>query len=184
MVLLSKVPNMVILAPSSYDELGVMLHDALEITTGPVAIRYPKTMPPTTEPDEVGHGLRGRKVRSGRDVCILAVGKTLAAARDAAATLAEGGIETTVWDVRAVKPLDPEMLADAATHRFVVTVEDGLREGGAGAAIVDALAGTDAVVRTLGVPAAYLPHGKPDAILASLGLDAPGIARACRELCT
>jgi 1-deoxy-D-xylulose-5-phosphate synthase len=171
----------VILAPSSYEEVGVMLHDALEITTGPVAIRYPKGMPPTTEPDEVGHGLRGRLVRRGTDVCILAVGKMLAPAREAADTLAAEGIEATVWDVRAVKPLDPDMLDDAARHPFVVTVEDGLREGGAGSAVADALAESDARVRVLGIPPEYLPHGKPDAILASLGLDAPGIAAATRE---
>jgi 1-deoxy-D-xylulose-5-phosphate synthase len=182
LVLLSKVPNMTILAPSSYDELGVMLHDALEITTGPVAVRFPKTMPPATSPDEVGAGLRGRLVRRGRDLCILAVGKMLAAAREAADELAASGIDATVWDVRAVKPLDRDMLDDAARHPLVITVEDGLRVGGAGTAIADALAGSRTPVRVLGTPAEYIPHGKPDAILASLGLDGPGIAATARRL--
>jgi 1-deoxy-D-xylulose-5-phosphate synthase len=183
MVLLSKVPNMTVLAPSSYDEVGVMLHDALEITTGPVAVRFPRTMPPQSDADEVGHGLRGRKVREGRDVCLLAVGKMLAGARDAAELLAQEGIEATVWDVRCIKPLDADMLADAAAHPLVVTAEDGLREGGAGAAIVDRLMamGSSTRVRTLGIPAAYIPHGNADTILASLGLDAAGIAAAVRD---
>ena len=91
--------------------------------------------------DEVGSGLSARKVRAGRDLCILAVGKMLAPARAAAEPLASShGVEAAVWDVRLVKPLDEEMLADAATYPRVVTVEDGYREGGAGSAIADRLA--------------------------------------------
>jgi 1-deoxy-D-xylulose-5-phosphate synthase len=85
----------------------------------------------------------------------------------------------TVWDPRVVKPLDPEMLADAAGHRLVVTIEDGLRDGGIGAAIADSLSKLAPTggpqVRVLGVPSAYLAHGKPDVILARLGLDADGV---------
>jgi 1-deoxy-D-xylulose-5-phosphate synthase len=191
MVLLSKVPGMTIFAPSSYRELGTMLHDALELCTdGPAAIRFPKTMPPDDGPaeaDDVGSGLSARKVRLGRDVCILAVGKMLAFAREAADALASEGIEATVWDVRVVKPLDEQMLADAADHPYVITVEDGYREGGAGAAIADRIAAltaddTSPRVSVLGVPVHFIPHGKPDAILASMGLDASGIAEAARAL--
>jgi 1-deoxy-D-xylulose-5-phosphate synthase len=189
MVLLSKVPGMTIFAPSSYHELGVMLHDALELCTdGPAMIRFPKTMPPE-EPtgDEVGSGLMARKVRAGRDVCFLAVGKMLAAAREAAEALAAEGVEATVWDVRVAKPLDEEMLADAAGHPAVVTIEDGYREGGIGAAIAGRLgalapAGVAPRVAVLGVPDRFIQHGKPDAILASLGLDGAGVARAARDL--
>ena len=71
------------------------------------------------------------------------------------------------------------MLADAAGHRLVVTVEDGLRDGGVGAAIADSLSKLAPVggpaVRVLGVPSVYLAQGKPDVILARLGLDADGI---------
>jgi 1-deoxy-D-xylulose-5-phosphate synthase len=91
--------------------------------------------------------------------------------------------------VRLVKPLDPDMIADAAAHPAVITVEDGLREGGAGTAIADAV-GTSALdagatpppVRVLGTPVAYIPHGRPDEILAGLGLDASGIADQARRL--
>jgi 1-deoxy-D-xylulose-5-phosphate synthase len=187
MVLLTKVPGMTMFAPSSYQELQVMLHDALEITSGPVAIRWPKTMAPQANPDEVGHGLRGRKLRSGSELCIVAVGKMLDAAEAAAELLEAEGVSTTVWDARVIVPLDPELIADAARHPFVVTVEDGLRDGGVGAAIADRIAeatlGHPAPrVRVLGVPAAYIPHGKPDAILADLGLDGPGVAASAREL--
>src|SRR3954464_3219564 len=76
MALLSKVPGMTIFAPSSAQELRVMLADALAMEGGPVAIRWPKTAARQVGLDEVGSGLRARKVRDGDgDVCILAVGK-------------------------------------------------------------------------------------------------------------
>ena len=67
MALLTKVPGMTILAPSSYQELGQMLHDALDIVDGPVAIRWPKTAARNVPDDEVGCGLSARRVRSGSD---------------------------------------------------------------------------------------------------------------------
>ena len=71
------------------------------------------------------------------------------------------------------------MIAEAATHPVVVTIEDGLRAGGAGEAMRDAITAIDHAidVRVLGVPTQYIPHGKPDAILAGFGLDAAGIVR-------
>ena len=182
MVLLSKVPGMTIFAPSSYQELQQMLRDALDLCTdGPAAIRFPKTAAVHVTDDEVGAGLSARLVSKddGASVCFIGVGKMLAAAISAAERLAESGVACTVWDPRVVKPLDPDMLADAAGHRLVITIEDGLREGGIGSAIADSLRDLAPVngpaVRVLGVPVAYLPHGKPDDILASLGLDADGV---------
>jgi 1-deoxy-D-xylulose-5-phosphate synthase len=92
-------------------------------------------------------------------------------------------VSATVWDVRVVKPLDPQMIADAARHPLVVTAEDGIRLGGVGTAIADAVADLDeghgtAPVVVLGVPGEYIPQGKPAQILANLGLDGPGIAAA------
>ena len=186
MALLTKVPGMTVFAPSSYQELGVMLHDALELCEGPAAIRWSKTAAPSVEPDQVGSGLSARKVRAGRDLCILAVGKLLPAAMEAADALAAEGIEATVWDVRVV-PLDPAMVADAAQHPVVLTAEDGIREGGVGALIADAVSRCDPTatpprVRVLGTPIAYIPQAKPDAILAQVGLDATGLAEEARQL--
>lgn len=188
MVLLTKVPGMTVFAPSSYQELGVMLRDAVAITDGPVAIRWAKTAARHAGPGEVGSGLSGRRLRQGDDLCIISVGKMLDAAEAAADRLAEEGLSVTLWDARVVKPLDPDLLADAARHPHVLTVEDGLRSGGAGSAIADELAeltlgsATAPKVRVLGVPDAYLPHGKPDAILAEIGLDAAGITASALSL--
>ncbi len=185
LVLFTKIPTMTVLAPSSYEEVGVMLHDALDITDGPVLIRWPKKAV-HVGPDEVGSGLRGRRVRSGRDVCILAVGKMLHPALEAADALAGEGVEATVWDVRCVKPADREMIADACDHPAVVTVEDGYREGGAGSLLANAITEccddrTVPRVEILGVPTQYLHHATIDTILARLGLDAAGIAGSVRR---
>jgi 1-deoxy-D-xylulose-5-phosphate synthase len=184
MALVTKVPGMTLFAPSSYQELGQMLHDALDLCDGPAAIRWPKTAAPSVDADAVGSGLQGRKVRAGRDLCLLAVGKMLGAATEAADALAAEGIDATVWDVRVV-PLDPAMVADAAEHPLVITVEDGIRDGGVGALIADAVSrevadATPPRVRVLGVPTRFIDHAKPDAILAELGLDASGIAAEAR----
>ncbi len=188
MVLLSKVPSMTLFAPSSYQELQVMLHDALEITDGPTALRWPNTPAPMVDDDEVGHGLSARRGRDGADVCLIGVGKTFGTCLAAADLLAEAGVEATVWDPRVIKPLDPAMLDDAARFDHVVTVEDGMRLGGIGSIIADEL-----VTRTLGTsrnprvavcgtPPDFIDHGKPDTILAELGLDAAGVAATTRKL--
>ncbi len=175
------IPGMTVFAPSSAEELPLMLHDALSLD-GPAAIRYPKTPARTVPPDQVGSGFHGRKVLQGDgSVCLLAVGKMLEAVEGASEKLAASGVSATIWDVRVIKPLDPEMLADAVAHRLVVTVEDGVRVGGAGAFIADQLATLSTTrqappVLVLGTPVEYIPQGKPAQILADVGLDPAGIA--------
>jgi 1-deoxy-D-xylulose-5-phosphate synthase len=178
LALLTKIPGMTVFAPSSYEEVGVMLSDAVDLASGPVALRWPKTPARHVGPAEVGSGRNARKVRDGRDVCILPVGKMVEAAADAAEVLAGRDLEATVWDVRVV-PLDERMLADARRHPLVVTVEDGIAEGGVGSLVAGALArgeGEPPAVLTLGTPTAFLPHAKPDELLANLGLDGAGVA--------
>ncbi len=187
MALCLRIPGMTIFAPSSAQEVPVMLETALGLT-GPAAIRWPRTAARYVPPDQVGSGLSARQVRRGLpgspgSICVLAVGKMLEAAEDAADILAADGHRVTLWDVRVVRPLDPQMIADAGRHDLIVTVEDGVRSGGAGASIADAVADlcetrTCPPVLVLGVPVAYIPHGAPELILSQLGLDGPGIAAA------
>jgi 1-deoxy-D-xylulose-5-phosphate synthase len=129
---------------------------------------------------EVGSGFRARRVRAGSEVCLIGIGNMLANVERAAEVLVEDGIDATVWDARVVQPLDEVMLTDAAHHGTVVTVEDGIREGGVGMAIEGAIASPSCQVTVLGVPAAFLPHGRPDRILASIGLDTDGIVASVR----
>jgi 1-deoxy-D-xylulose-5-phosphate synthase len=191
------IPGMTVFAPSSAPEVEVMLDEALALE-GPSAIRFPKTPAPVVAGGAVGTGLQARRLREGDgSVCILAVGKLVAAAEEAADKLRPEGVDVTVWDVRVVSPPDPEMLADAVRHRQVFTVEDGMRQGGAGMFLADALTrtfrdqelrGDDGLdlevppVTVLGIPCAYIPQDKPDRILARFGLDGPGLAQSIRQV--
>jgi len=180
------IPGMTVFAPSSAPEVEVMLAEALTLD-GPSMIRFPKTPAPWVPPDTVGTGLHARKVRTGDgSVCVLAVGKMVTAAEEAARLLEAEGIELTVWDVRVVSDPDPAMLADAGGHAVVITAEDGVRQGGAGMFIADALRasatqGSAPPIISLGIPRAFIPQDKPDRILARLGLDGAGLARSVRE---
>ena len=185
MALLSKVPGMRVLAPSSAQELQQMLHDAIGLADlGPVVIRYPRGSARQVPETEVGSGLVANRLREGDgSVCLLAVGKMVEAALDAADALVDRGVEATVWDVRCCAPLDTAMLSDAARHRGVVTIEDGIRDGGIGmtaAAAVHALAapGSDPLIEILGVPTQFVQHGEPQEICARFGLDAAGVVAA------
>jgi 1-deoxy-D-xylulose-5-phosphate synthase len=189
MALALAIPGMTVFAPSAAEEIAPMLRTALELP-GPSTIRFPKTAPRHIDESEVGEGLSARQLRSGDgSVCLLGVGKLVEACLVAADELAAEGIAATVWDVRVVSPPDPDMLADAARHSVVVTAEDGVRHGGAGAFIVDAVEASTAslalgqrgpITRTLGVPREFIAQGKADDILQSLGLNGTGIAESVR----
>ncbi len=180
------IPGMTVFAPSSAEEVEVMLAEALTLD-GPSMIRFPKTPAPWVAPGQVGTGRTARKVREGNgSVCMLAVGKMVTAAEEAARALEAEGIQLTVWDVRVVSDPDPVMVADAARHETVLTAEDGVRQGGAGMFLAEAvrqacLGHASPPITSLGIPRAYIPQDKPDRILARLGLDGPGLARSVRS---
>jgi 1-deoxy-D-xylulose-5-phosphate synthase len=189
MALLSKVPGMRVLAPSSAQDLQQMLHDAMSLAdTGPVVIRYPKGNARQVAEHEVGAGLNARRMATdpAKALCILAVGKMVGAAENAVAALAQSGIAATLWDVRSCVPADAAMIRDAAEHRRVITLEDGIRDGGIGFLLADAITAlaptTAPTITVLGLPTRFIPHAKPDVILAKLGLDAAGIERVAREM--
>ena len=186
MALLSKVPGMRVLAPSSVQDLEQMLHDAMTLAAeGPVVIRYPKGAARSVDASRVGRGLSALKMTTGDgSLAVLAVGKMVGAAEKALPLLDAAGIRATVYDVRSCTPLDAEMIRDAASHRAVLTVEDGIRDGGIGSMIADQVhaIAPNLPVESLGVPTKFIPHNKPDVILSSLGLDADGIVATARRL--
>ena len=188
MALLSKVPGMRVLAPSSTQDLQQMLSDAISLAdTGPVAIRYPKGLARNVDENDIGSGLQARKLVDGttKRVCVLAIGKLVGAALEAAETLKASDIDLTVWDVRSCAPLDPAMIADALQHDVVITAEDGIRDGGIGMTIENTIndAGNNTtstthkrpIIHVLGVPTTFVPTAKPNVILRQMGLDAQGI---------
>ncbi|HEV7713125.1 MAG TPA: transketolase C-terminal domain-containing protein, partial [Asanoa sp.] len=98
---------------------------------------------------------------------------------EVATRLGEQGYGVTVVDPRWVRPVPAELVTLAAAHRLVVTVEDGVRDGGVGDALAKAMRDADVRVplKDLGVPAAWHPHGTRAEILADVGLTAQDVAR-------
>lgn len=180
MTLCMRIPGMTVFAPSSAQELQVMLPTALELE-GPSSIRFARGAARHVSLDEIGQGLNARKVRDGQHVAIVGVGRLLASAEEAAAMLSTEGIEAAVWDPRVVKPFDQEMLRALERYDHVVVVEDGFRVGGVGSALSAELEESQVRITTLGVPDAFLAHGKPDSILTQLGLDGEGVAASVRK---
>jgi 1-deoxy-D-xylulose-5-phosphate synthase len=187
MALCLAIPNMTVFAPSSAEEVAVMLETAISIDS-PTSLRFPKTLPVELD-GQVGEGLRARTLLNGdASVCLIGIGKMTKRCLDAAGLLRACGVHATVIDARVVAPPDPTMLRTALEHELIVTVEDGARVGGAGAYILDAaarLADEEGIVmprtRILGTPRAFLAHGHPDAILESLGLDEAGITSSIQR---
>ena len=179
------IPGMTVAAPSSPDELRRLLATALA-HNGPFAIRYPRGAAPVAgsaplRPLEIGSM---RVVRDGDDIALVALGKMVGVAEEAAALLATEGVSCTVVDARFVKPLDPRVAELAGRHRGVVTIEDGTRVGGFGDAVLEALAdaGVSVPVKRLGLPDRFLEHGAQQLLLSKLGLDAQGVAADARDL--
>jgi 1-deoxy-D-xylulose-5-phosphate synthase len=122
---------------------------------------------------------RGEVRREGKRIAILAFGSMLRPALEAGVEL-----NATVANMRFVKPVDRELAFRlAGTHDILVTVEENVVAGGAGAAVAEALAadGVSIPMLHLGLPDAFVEHGDPQLLLADCGLDSQGIARAIRE---
>jgi 1-deoxy-D-xylulose-5-phosphate synthase len=123
------------------------------------------------------------KEREGKDVSLLAIGRMVGPALDAAHLLADQGIEAAVYNMLWVKPLDEEAVREAAAAPLVVTIEEGTVTGGFGTAVLETL-GRQSLgaarpltqVLTLGVPDAFVSHGSTEQLLKDLGLTAPQIA--------
>ena len=168
------------------DQRGQKVHDAMTLANeGPVVIRYPKGAARSASAETVDSGLSANKMNTGDGrIAILAIGKMVGAAEKAVVALTEYGVSATLYDVRSCVPLDPAMIRDAASHGAVLTVEDGIRDGGIGAAIASQVHAISSAVpvESLGVPTQFIPHDKPDAILARFGLDTDGIVAAVRGL--
>ncbi len=179
---LRSIPNMTVLAPADEGELADALHTALK-ADGPVALRYPRGSGAgvAERPAELWEPSRSQTRRQGADVALLAVGRMVGVAEQAAESLAEDGVECTVLNMRWVKPLDLEAIADAArSHRLVVTIEENTCVGGFGSAVVETLAdlGLRPSVLRLSVPDCFVTHGAMPTLLAEVGLTPDAVAAA------
>jgi 1-deoxy-D-xylulose-5-phosphate synthase len=175
------IPGMTVFAPSSAEEVPVMLRSALSLTS-PTVLRFPKTLPQPLD-GAVGTGLFARRIREGDgSLCVIGIGKMTASAFAALGLVGDGARSITLWDARVI-PTSEDLVRDALRHDRIITIEDGVRLGGAGEFIIDQIQQaadrsnvTLPPVQVLGVPREYLQHHSPDALLAELGLDPTGIA--------
>jgi 1-deoxy-D-xylulose-5-phosphate synthase len=180
---LACLPNMTVMAAADEAELVHMVATAAVHDAGPIALRYPRgegigvDMPERGEPMPIG---KGRVVREGSRIAILSLGARLGEALKAADELAARGLSTTVADARFAKPLDRELILRlAATHKLLITVEEGAA-GGFGAHVLTLLSEAGALesglkVRTMTLPDKFQDHDKPERMYAAAGLDAKGI---------
>lgn len=172
------IPNMSVLTPADENECRQALYTAF-LQDHPVAVRYPRGSGAGTEIAQEMTAIpfgKGEIRRQGSRIAILAFGTLLYPALAAAEKL-----DATVANMRFAKPLDAELVTQLARgHDALVTVEEGCTMGGAGSAVLEALAaaGLNTPVLTLGLPDVFVEHGDPAKLLAMCGLDAAGIEQA------
>ncbi|HET8790974.1 MAG TPA: 1-deoxy-D-xylulose-5-phosphate synthase, partial [Modicisalibacter sp.] len=175
------VPGMVIMAPADEAECRAMLSAAYR-HSGPAAVRYPRgtgpgvAIPGHLDPIEIG---RAEIRREGTKVALLAFGSLNVPTAEVAERL-----DASHLNMRSIKPLDRQAILDAArNHDLLVTLEENVVAGGAGSAINELLAaeGMQVAMLNLGLPDAFVEHGKPAELLRECGLDAEGIEASIRK---
>ena len=170
------IPNIVLAAPSSGEECRLLLSTCYALDC-PSAVRYPRGASGSTA---IGSGLdtvpvgKGVVRRQGRGTAVLAFGSMVQPALQAAEQL-----DLTVADMRFVKPLDEELIAElSATHQRLVCIEENAVQGGAGSAVLEVLTkqGCRLPVLLLGIKDIVTGHGDPAILLDDLGLSAEKLA--------
>ena len=181
------IPNMVVAAPSDELELRNLLYTALHSAT-PFAIRYPRGSGMGVEwRDKEFENLpigKGRVLREGNDVAILALGKPCAFALEAAVAAEQEGVSVAVYDLRYAKPLDSELIIEVGKQfDRIITVEDGVLRGGVGEAIIKLLSDNNIhkSIKNLGIADTFIEQGTPAELYSLCGYDTEGILRAIIE---
>lgn len=182
------IPNMVVAAPMDEAELRHMMFTATLPRNHAFTIRYPRgngVMPEWRVPMQELEVGKGRVIRDGEEVAILTIGHIGNYAVKACQELAEEGIFPAHYDMRFVKPIDEEMLAEVF-QKFdkIITVEDGCLPGGFGSAVLEWMAdnGASAKVIRLGMPDRVVEHGSQDELYEECGYDAKAIRHAVLQL--
>ena len=174
------VPNLVVMAPSDENELYRMLSTGYQYN-GPALVRYPRGTGPGAEIDPSADLLelgKGRQIRNGEKIAILAFGSMLAPASIAAEEL-----NATLVDMRFVKPLDCALVLELCeSHELLVTIEENVVMGGAGSGVNELLMAENqrVSVLNLGLPDQFIEHGNHAQLLESCGLDGAGVLKSIR----
>ncbi len=182
---LRAMPGLTLAAASGPQELRDLLHTAMaRPEEGPFAIRFPKGSAPESEPQPAQILPVGQweVCRQGSAALLLATGKMVSVAMDAATQLDGDGLPVTVVNARYIKPLDARLEGWARRHPAVLTLEDNVISGGFGSAVSEALAPLGIPVTVMGVPNTFIEQGTQVELLKQLQLDAPGVAARLRAV--
>ena len=183
----SMIPGLRLAAPRDEQTLRARLREALDVDDAPTVIRYrkgslPEPMPALRSVGGVDILFDEAVADSRARVLIVGTGACAPDAIEAARRLASDGVSVTVADPQWMIPICPDLATLARDYDCVVSVEDGIVQGGFGWSLRDAVAETGVPVRCLGVPQGFPEHGDRAAMIAQFGFDADGIERAAREL--
>ena len=189
LALLQIIPHLHLAAPRDAARLREELREAVAISDAPTVVRYPKgNVGEDIEAVERLHDGAEVLVRSGapeeeKDVLIISVGAMAELSLEIAQRLREEGVNVTVLDPRWVVPVPGSVIEQAAEHRIVVVIEDGVRAGGVGSRIRQEMraAGVDTALNEVGLPAEFLEHASRQEVLEDAGLTAERIARSTLE---
>jgi 1-deoxy-D-xylulose-5-phosphate synthase len=183
----SLIPGLRLAAPRDEDSLRSRVREALDVDDAPTVIRYrkgslPKPMPALRSVGGVDILFDEAGDPSSDRVLIVGTGACAPDAIKAARRLVADGVSVTVADPQWMIPISPDLVSLAGEYDCVVSVEDGIVQGGFGWSLRDALAEARVPVRCLGVPQGFPEHGDRAAMIARFGYDADGIESAVREL--
>lgn len=185
---LQVVPGIQIGAPRDAETLTELLNEAAQVSDGPTVIRYPKgnvveRIPALRRTDDGVDVLMEPSTDGRADVLFTAVGPMVKVALDAAEILEADGIHCTVVDPRWAVPVRSSLIELARQHRLLISIEDGIRVGGVGTRIRQALrdSGVDTAVSELGTPDEFPLHASREQLLADAGLTAERIAADVAE---
>ncbi len=185
---LRSLPNMTVMAPKDENELRRMLLTAVN-HDGPIAFRYPRGKGTGVQLDPVIHPIpigKGEVLVQGDDLLLLAIGRCVCEALNARETLLERGIASTVVNCRFVKPIDEELIISMVRKiPWVITIEEHVRQGGFGSAILECL--NDAGVQgfhleRIGIPDQFIEHGPQQLLRSKYGIDANTIVEKGQKM--
>lgn len=182
------IPNMTVAAPMDEIDLRNLMFTAQQADMGPFSIRYPRgagTIIDWKQPFELIEVGKGRKLVEGSDIAILTIGTTGVNAQNAIEKLAKEGISVAHYDMRFVKPIDEKLLHEVfSKFTKVITIEDGVIQGGFGSAVIEFMSDHDYSARVvrLGVPDEFIEHGTQEELIALCRFDSASIAESVRIL--
>lgn len=176
------VPNLTLSSPMDEHELRRLMYTAQLPDKGPFVIRYPRGRGVLVDwkcpLEEIPVG-KGRKLKDGKDLAVITLGPIgNVAAKAIERAEKEKGLSIAHYDLRFLKPLDEEMLHEVGrTFTHILTVEDGVRNGGMGSAVLEFMAdnGYHPTIKRLGIPDEFVEHGTIQELHHLCGLDEDSI---------